>query len=71
MENKKVQYLKYGVREYWIVDPKLRSIYVYCFESGWGINNYSFDDIVPVKISDGKLSVDFKRISSIIKRMQK
>ena len=71
MENKKVQYLKYGVREYWIVDSKLRSIYVYCFESGWGINNYSFDDIVPVNISDGKLSVDFKRISSIIKRMQK
>lgn len=43
-----------GVREYWIIDPSSRSIFVYIFdrdqEPGKEFHLYSFDDAVPVHI---------------------
>ena len=55
-------YMEYGVREYWIVDPEEKRITVYYFEKREYRNDYSFDDIVPISIYDGKISVDFNVI---------
>ena len=52
-----------GVREYWMVDPKDRKIWVFFFEEDDLPKTYSFDDKVPVRISGGKCVIDFKRIA--------
>lgn len=51
-----------GVREYWIVDPMKRQIFVHNFEKGNLSSLYTFEDKVPVGIWDGKCEVDFKEI---------
>ena len=38
------------VREYWIVNPKLRTVNVFDFEHDEASNQYSFDDDIPVCI---------------------
>ena len=45
-------YEKYGVREYWIVNPMKKSILVYCFENDISPIQYKFDDTVKVNICD-------------------
>lgn len=51
-----IKLLKYraaGVREYWIIDPKLRTVGVYKFaekEEDEDVNMYGFDEAVPVGI---------------------
>ena len=59
---KLLKYKKAGVREFWLVDPEHRTIFVYCFEKD-RFETYSFEDIVPVGISNGECSVDFPTIS--------
>lgn len=56
------KYKKAGVREFWLVDPEHRTIFVYCFQKD-RFETYSFEDIVPVGISNGECSVDFATIS--------
>ncbi|MBR4781368.1 MAG: Uma2 family endonuclease [Lachnospiraceae bacterium] len=56
------KYKKAGVREYWIVMPNSLKILVYCFEKTDFPTEYSFDDVIPVGIWDGKCKVDFKKI---------
>jgi Uma2 family endonuclease len=51
-----------GVKEYWIVDPKYKRVLVYLFEEDVLPTQYSFDDTIPVGISSGKCSIDFKEI---------
>lgn len=60
---KKNKYESSGVREYWIVMPKQRKIMVYFFEKSSNPTEYSFNDIIPVNIWDGKCRIDFKEIS--------
>jgi Uma2 family endonuclease len=55
-------YQRAGVREYWIVDPKQRRIYVYGFEKGELPVIYTFENKVPVGIFDGAIEVDFTEI---------
>ena len=55
-------YEKYGVREYWIVNPMKKSILVYCFENDISPIQYKFDDTVKVNIYDD-LYIDFKEIN--------
>lgn len=64
MELKLWKYKDTGVREYWIVDPDKKKIYIYYFE-GAGIADiavYTFRDTVPIGISEGHCSVDFAAI---------
>lgn len=64
-----VKYGKYahaGVREYWMVDPDRKLIYVTVFAADDIISIYTFDDQVPVWISDGEVSVDFSEIKKDI-----
>ena len=57
---KTYKYLNAGVREYWIVDPEKRSVMVYYFEeTDLTPETYSFDDVIPIHISEGKCSIDF------------
>ena len=58
-------YKKYGVREYWIVDPKRKNITVYYFEGELLSIPYTFDSVVKVNIYDD-LYIDFSDISSRI-----
>ncbi|MCD7882949.1 MAG: Uma2 family endonuclease [Lachnospiraceae bacterium] len=51
-----------GVREYWIVDPKQKRIFVYEFEKSDAAAVYGFEDVVPVGIYGGECKVDFARI---------
>lgn len=44
------KYRTAGVREYWIVNPHMKTVMVYDFEKGDRANQYSFEDDVPVCI---------------------
>ncbi|MCD8347019.1 MAG: Uma2 family endonuclease [Lachnospiraceae bacterium] len=59
---KLTKYRRAGVREYWIVDPDQKRVFVYEFEKGDSYVIYGFDDSVPVGIYDGKCRVDFAQI---------
>lgn len=57
------KYCVAGVREYWIVDPKKKRVYVYQFEREEFLPvMYTFEHKVPVGIWDGKCEVDFAEI---------
>lgn len=44
-------YADAGVREYWIIDPRTESVYVYCFEGeDVQVGNYSFQDKIKANI---------------------
>lgn len=60
------KYKAAGVREYWVVDPEYRQVLVYLFGEETILHMYSFDDKVPVSISEGECVVDFGEISSML-----
>ena len=57
-----------GVREYWIIDPEVLKILVYDLEHEIIPEQSSFEDTVPVLISGGTCSIDFKKILERIRR---
>ena len=59
---KNMIYSQAGVREYWIVDPKRETVLCYFFEGEDYPQMYTFDDIIPVMIYDGKLEINFADI---------
>lgn len=58
-------YQKYGVREYWIVDPKRRTVTVNYFEGNIISVSYSFDATIKVNIYDD-LMIDFSQIEQLL-----
>lgn len=56
------KYKDAGVREYWLIDPDRKKVIVYDFEHNDDITVYTFDDHIPVGISDGKCNVCFTKI---------
>ena len=50
-------YHEYGVREYWIVDPKRETVRVYHLGEDFEESQYAFSDSVPVGIYDGELTI--------------
>lgn len=63
---RKLYYYKiYGVREYWIVDPKRRTVTVNYFEGDILSVTYSFASTVKVNIYDD-LYIDFSRIEQLL-----
>ena len=51
-----------GVREYWIIDTENEEVMVYHFESGSKPEIFTFEDTVPIGISDGLAEIDFKTV---------
>ena len=59
----KVQwYQQAGVKEYWIVDPHIKAVLVYRFDTD-EVFQYTFNDIVSVGIWNGNFSVDLSQIN--------
>jgi len=54
-------YEKYGVREYWIINPIKETILVYHFENDISPESYTFDDTINIGIFKD-LSIDFSEI---------
>ena len=71
MYKKLTKYLEAGVKEYWMIDPKKRQIAVHLFTDDEDAmvfpSIYSFDDIIPLGISDGKCTIDFAQIHESVK----
>ncbi len=60
---KLTKYYQAGVREYWIIDPDHREIYVYDFTvPDFRLETYSFDSRIPIHLSGGACSIDFAKI---------
>lgn len=63
------KYFEAGVREYWVIDPKYRGVIVYNLaEDLTAFEKYSFDDQIPLLISEGKCIVDFSEIHKEVER---
>lgn len=67
MNIKTIKYKNAGVREYWMVDPSKKRIYVYEFDKSELPVVYTFEDCVPVGIWDGKCVVDFREIYEFVR----
>ena len=55
------KYKNAGVKEYWIIDPEERTVTVWIFDKDDNDKSkvYTFEDPVPVGISEGKCSIRF------------
>ena len=62
------KYRNAGVKEYWVVDPENLQVIVYDLEHDRLADKYSFQDHVPVLLSEGECEVDFRRIYDRIRR---
>lgn len=62
---KSFYYKNYGVREYWIVDPRRKTITVNYFEGDIVNVQYSFDSTIKVNIYDD-LFINFSDIAGLL-----
>lgn len=58
-------YKNHGVREYWIVDPKRKTITINYFEGDLVSIQYPFDSVIKVNIYDD-LYINFSEISKLL-----
>ena len=62
------KYMNAGVKEYWIVDIDNEKVMVYEFEKDVLPTQYSFDDIIPIGLSEGKCSIDFSKVKDRLEK---
>ena len=62
------KYLAAGVREYWIADPEKRKVLAYDLVHDMFPEVYTFQDEIPVLISEGTCKIDFAAISEKLKK---
>ena len=55
-------YQRYGVKEYWIVDPRTNDVSIYHLTDGLITAHYKFSDSIPVGIYDGKLTINIDEL---------
>lgn len=68
---KRELYQRYGIREYWIINPFGLKVYVFDFKKSSEPEEYSFADTVAVHLSQGTCAVDFSRVYQKIKHLLK
>ena len=56
------KYQEAGVKECWLIDPERQQVTVWLFYKDAASKGYSFDDHIPVSISDGKCEVCFHEL---------
>ncbi|MBQ2627570.1 MAG: Uma2 family endonuclease [Eubacterium sp.] len=56
------KYKNAGVKEYWVIDPENRVVLVYDFENAKPVQEYTFQDRIPIRISEGSCEVNFPEI---------
>lgn len=61
------KYWAIGVREYWIIDVIREEIFVYNFEKVTVPKTYTFEDSIPLEISAGAITIDFKSITESLR----
>ena len=61
------KYRQAGVREYWMVDLQLHRVIVQCFGESENTFIYGLDERVPMQISEGRITVDFREITEAMK----
>ena len=64
---KLAMYAKYGVREYWIIDPEKEQVTVYCFRESLYPETYTFQDTVCSRVC-AHIRINFARIAQILLR---
>ena len=63
------KYQNAGVKEYWIVDPDYERVLVYDFRTdSYYPDQYDFESLIPIHISDGLCSIDFSIVSRALKK---
>ena len=60
------KYMEAGVREYWIIDYNKNRITVYDFSKGPDGKDYTFEDKIPVAISNGDCEIDMKNVKEYV-----
>ena len=65
---KGMKYMNAGVKEYWMVDPKKKTVTTYDFQDpdDPDMKLYTFADKVPMALYDGDLVIDFQEIADYI-----
>ena len=69
---KTFKYGSAGVKEYWMVDPEKKKVFVCDFvknPDGTDREEYSFSEKVPVGLSGGTCSIDFRIIEAVLKKL--
>ena len=65
------KYQNAGVREYWIVDPDHERVLVYDFHTdSFYPDQYDFESLIPIHISEGLCSIDFSKVSRALKKVR-
>lgn len=68
---KPYKYQNAGVREYWIVDPDYERVLVYDFRTdSFYPDQYDFESLIPIHISEGLCSIDFSKVSRALKKVR-
>ena len=62
MVKKHAKYYEAGCREYWIIDMENEEVLVSDFEREEFYIRYTFDDRIPVRISEGRCEIDFRQV---------
>lgn len=63
------KYRAAGVKEYWILDPVKEQVLVYLFYKEDSVALYSFEDQIPVSISEGRCEICFASIRPRLERL--